>query len=124
MYFKLCFPETSASYQFLLHRGANSARGRQGRTLNLDDPANQFHHELTSPSAYKSLGPSEKIHVSFLAGVRILEPGRDPEKYSGYQVMRLATELVPTYAAILGENNNLISIDWTQVQKKFELKFT
>ena len=114
------FTETSASYQFLRHRGLNSAR--HGRTLNLGsggnageeillliNPAKSFsYYESTpEPSAYKSLGPSEKIHVSFLAGIRILEPGRDPDRYSGYQVMRLATELVPTYSAILGELKRL-----------------
>jgi hypothetical protein len=28
----------------------------------------------------------ERIHISFLAGIRIIQRGRDPEKYSGYQV--------------------------------------
>jgi hypothetical protein len=41
--------------------------------------------------------------VSFLAGIRTLQNGRNTDKYSGYQVMRLATELVPAYAAILGK---------------------
>ena len=43
--------------------------------------------------------------VSFLAGVRILDPKRSSTKYSGYQVMRLATELVPAYSAILGKRH-------------------
>ena len=45
----------------------------------------------------------DREHVSFLAGIRILQNGRNTDKYSGYQVMRLATELVPAYAAILGK---------------------
>ena len=32
-----------------------------------------------------------------------MRPGRDPAKYSGYQVMRLSTELLPAFAAILGK---------------------
>ena len=59
-------------------------------------------YQLPVPSAFKRFRPREKVHISFLAGIRILQPDRDPEKYSGYQVMRLATELVPTYSAILG----------------------
>ena len=46
----------------------------------------------------------DREHVSFLAGIRILQTGRNTDKYSGYQVMRLATELMPAYAAILGKN--------------------
>lgn len=54
------------------------------------------------PSAYKRLDSQDKTLVGFLSGIRILQPGRDPDKYSGYQIMRLITELVPTFAAILG----------------------
>ena len=50
------------------------------------------------------------MHISFLAGIRVIQRDRDPEKYSGYQVMRLATELVPTYAAVLGPR--LLSPFW------------
>lgn len=42
-------------------------------------------------------------HVSFLAGIRVLNHKNNPHKFSGYQVMRLATELIPTYTAILGK---------------------
>ena len=52
----------------------------------------------------------DRMHISFLAGIRVIQRDRDPEKYSGYQVMRLATELVPTYAAILGPR--LLSPFW------------
>lgn len=44
----------------------------------------------------------DREHVSFLAGIRIIETGKNADKFSGYQVMRLATELVPTLASILG----------------------
>lgn len=40
-------------------------------------------------------------HISFLSGVRIIRSDRQPYKYSGYQVMRLATELVPAVSAII-----------------------
>ena len=54
------------------------------------------------PSAYKRVDPKDKTLIAFLSGIRIVQPGRDPEKYSGYQVMRLDTELVPALAAVLG----------------------
>ena len=76
---------------------------RHGRGLDpVPDP--WYASSLPAPSALRAakVPSSEKPHVSFLAGIRVLEPGRDPDRYSGYQVMRLATELVPTFAAILG----------------------
>ena len=30
--------------------------------------------------------PKDRMHISFLAGIRIIQRDRDPEKYSGYQV--------------------------------------
>ena len=47
---------------------------------------------------------SDSEHISFLAGIRILRPNKSPHKYSGYQVVRLATEIIPTYSALLGMN--------------------
>ena len=44
-------------------------------------------------------------HISFLAGMRIIRPNKSPHKYSGYQVVRLATEIIPTYSALLGMYN-------------------
>lgn len=41
-------------------------------------------------------------HASFLAGQRVTRPGVDLSEESGYQVLRLATELVPATLAILG----------------------
>ena len=29
---------------------------------------------------------SSRVHISFLAGIRVIQQDRDPEKYSGYQV--------------------------------------
>lgn len=67
------------------------------------------------PAAFQSipgLNPARerKEHISFLAGIRIIRDGRNPDKYSGYQAMRLATELVPAYASILGPR--LLSPFW------------
>ena len=46
-------------------------------------------------------GTGSPEHISFLAGIRIIRNDRLPYKYSGYQVMRLATELVPAVSAII-----------------------
>ena len=64
----------------------------------------------SSPNSGRAGNPAagprrDTEHVSFLAGIRILQNGRNTDKYSGYQVMRLATELVPAYAAILGKDS-------------------
>ena len=45
---------------------------------------------------------ADSEHISFLAGLRIIRPNKSPHKYSGYQVVRLATEIIPTYSALLG----------------------
>ena len=31
----------------------------------------------------------DRMHISFLAGIRVIQRDRDPEKYSGYQVYRI-----------------------------------
>jgi solute carrier family 6 (neurotransmitter transporter) len=41
-------------------------------------------------------------HTMLIAGSRITVPGMDPRHQSGYQVLRLATELVPSTLALLG----------------------
>ena len=46
-------------------------------------------------------GTGGSEHISFLSGVRIIRSDRQAYKYSGYQVMRLATELVPAVSAII-----------------------
>lgn len=88
--------ETYESYQFLTnleYRMKNS---------NVFNPAS---------SALKSPKPAEFDHVSFLSGIRIIQPRRNPLIESGYQVNRLATELIPAYFAILGPK--MISPFWS-----------
>uniref|UniRef100_A0A0K2TZK3 Uncharacterized protein n=1 Tax=Lepeophtheirus salmonis TaxID=72036 RepID=A0A0K2TZK3_LEPSM len=74
--------ETSKSYEFLSFRSSNDIL-----------------KYVVMPTAYDN---TKSEHISFVSGVRILEPGRDPDLYSGYQVMRLATEIVPAFATVLG----------------------
>lgn len=57
----------------------------------------------------KSIPPSQSstpvrwmAHIELLAGERILKPGVNTKQVSGYQVLRLATELVPATLAVLG----------------------
>ena len=113
--------ETIDSYEFL-HRRDNTVRAMRGgrefqKFKRKDAPSEQeiierFRQKilakLKSESRVKRYIPDSRRwrstqHVSFLAGVRILDPKRSATKYSGYQVMRLATELVPAYSAILGK---------------------
>lgn len=51
--------------------------------------------QVTTPERFMN-------HASFLAGQRVVRPGADLSAESGYQVLRLATELVPATLAILG----------------------
>ncbi len=111
------FPESSQTYTFLKRASPPPAllSSRHGRQMRLPGSPALTGHHLHLPPQDPRLYGSEALplvrgakadrrkHISFLHGVRILEPGRDPDRHSGYQVMRLATELVPTYAAILGE---------------------
>ena len=60
---------------------------------------------LFSPS------PAQYDHISYLAGVRIISAERNPVLESGYQVVRLATELIPAYFALLGPK--MISPFWS-----------
>lgn len=41
-------------------------------------------------------------HASFIVGERVTRPGADINLESGYQVLRLSTELVPATLALLG----------------------
>ena len=41
-------------------------------------------------------------HTMLIAGSRVTIPGMDSRQQSGYQVLRLATELVPSTLALLG----------------------
>lgn len=49
-------------------------------------------------------------HTVLIAGSRIIVPGVDSRQQSGYQVLRLATELVPSTLALLGAD--VISPFW------------
>lgn len=71
--------ETSESYEFLARK--NDLCTRHGCQISNND------------------GVTE--HISFLSGVRLIRSDRQAYKYSGYQVMRLATELVPAVSAII-----------------------
>ncbi|XP_011631606.1 uncharacterized protein LOC105423533 isoform X2 [Pogonomyrmex barbatus] len=55
-----------------------------------------------APSGYSSTPERFMSHASFLVGQRIIQPGTDTSTESGYQVLRLATELVPATFALLG----------------------
>ena len=44
--------------------------------------------------------PKDRMHISFLAGIRIIQRDRDPEKYSGYQV---------------SQNSSYLSVQLTQI---------
>lgn len=55
-----------------------------------------------APSGYSSTPERFMSHASFLLGQRVIRPGADTSAESGYQVLRLATELVPSTLALLG----------------------
>ncbi|XP_066586434.1 sodium-dependent transporter bedraggled isoform X2 [Prorops nasuta] len=55
-----------------------------------------------APSGYSNTPDRFMSHASFLMGQRVTRPGSDPSMESGYQVLRLATELVPATLALLG----------------------
>ncbi|KAF7383419.1 hypothetical protein HZH66_012769 [Vespula vulgaris] len=55
-----------------------------------------------APSWYTSTPERFMSHASFLVGQRVTRPGADVSIESGYQVLRLSTELVPATLALLG----------------------
>ncbi|XP_036139832.1 uncharacterized protein LOC105836629 isoform X2 [Monomorium pharaonis] len=55
-----------------------------------------------APPGYTSTPERFMSHASFLLGQRVTRPGADTSTESGYQVLRLATELVPSTLALLG----------------------
>ncbi|XP_015599859.1 uncharacterized protein LOC107269926 isoform X2 [Cephus cinctus] len=55
-----------------------------------------------APPGYSSTPERFMSHASFLVGQRVLRPGADLSIESGYQVLRLSTELVPATLALLG----------------------
>lgn len=77
------------------HTGSN-------QNLNRFSPVVPYVRSPVRVSRLPTIPRYDREHVSFLAGIRVIQTGRSTDKYSGYQVMRLATELLPTYAAILG----------------------
>jgi len=86
--------EDSAHYKYIpssfeTHENYEFLNNLEYRMNNRDD------------SAIKPLKPAEYEHVSFLSGIRIIHPRQDKRFASGYQVHRLATELIPAYFAIL-----------------------
>ena len=55
-----------------------------------------------APPEYSITPERFMSHASFLLGQRAIRPGVDTSIESGYQVLRLATELVPSTLALLG----------------------
>ncbi|KAK3926921.1 Sodium- and chloride-dependent glycine transporter 2 [Frankliniella fusca] len=54
------------------------------------------------PLAYQATPVRWMPHASYVMGERVQKPGSLAAQESGYQVLRLATELVPTVLALLG----------------------
>ncbi|KAG5900530.1 hypothetical protein JTB14_022837 [Gonioctena quinquepunctata] len=54
------------------------------------------------PPSLASTPVRNMVHTSFIVGERVLRPGVDVTSESGYQVLRLATELVPATFAVMG----------------------
>lgn len=52
-----------------------------------------------------------RTHTSFIVGERVQRPVSDSTIESGYQVLRLSTELIPTTLALLGPEH--VSAFWT-----------
>jgi len=55
-----------------------------------------------APPEYSSTPERFMSHASFLLGQRVIRPGANTSIESGYQVLRLSTELVPATLALLG----------------------
>ncbi|XP_076178672.1 sodium-dependent transporter bedraggled isoform X2 [Ptiloglossa arizonensis] len=55
-----------------------------------------------APPGYSSTPERFMAHASFIVGERITRPGADFSVESGYQALRLSTELVPATLALLG----------------------
>lgn len=54
------------------------------------------------PPGYGNTPERFMSHASFLLGQRTIKPGADLTAESGYQSLRLSTELVPATLALLG----------------------
>lgn len=57
------------------------------------------------PPSLASVPVRYMFHNSFIVGDRVTRPGMDTSTESGYQVLRFATELVPSTFALLGSEN-------------------
>ena len=94
--------ETSDSYSFLARKPCSDLNrlykvyATGSSQCNYGNGLNPFAHSSTVAP-----GTGGIEHISFLSGVRILRSDRPPYKYSGYQVMRMATELVPAVSALI-----------------------
>ncbi|XP_076220580.1 sodium-dependent transporter bedraggled isoform X2 [Nomia melanderi] len=55
-----------------------------------------------APPGYSSTPERFMAHASFIVGERVTRPGADFNVESGYQALRLSTELVPATLALLG----------------------
>lgn len=55
-----------------------------------------------APPGYSGTPERFMSHASFLLGQRVIRPNADTSVESGYQVLRLCTELVPATLALLG----------------------
>ncbi|XP_067212296.1 uncharacterized protein bdg isoform X2 [Linepithema humile] len=76
-------------------------------TSSFEDPSRmQFMRVIggdqPAPLGYSTTPERFMSHASFLLGQRVTRPGADTNTESGYQVLRLATELVPATLALLG----------------------
>ncbi|XP_043256560.1 sodium-dependent transporter bedraggled isoform X2 [Colletes gigas] len=60
------------------------------------------HVNQPAPPGYSSTPERFMAHASFIVGERVIRPGADSSVESGYQVLRLSTELVPATLALLG----------------------
>ena len=90
------FTETADSYKFLSMKHWSNSRLRNGFDVS---PHHMVDQRYANYYMQNSDATSQE-HISFLAGVRIIRDDRHPDKYSGYQVMRLSTELVPALASL------------------------
>ena len=78
--FLFLFSETSESYKFL---------SKIHWTKSYNSP--MIDQRYANYYIQNGDSNSNNEHISFLAGVRIIRDDRHPDKYSGYQVMRLVS---------------------------------
>lgn len=66
-----------------------------------------FLHPTKSPLPHAYAGTPVRWlpHNQYVVGESVWMPGSNPHQQSGYQALRLATELVPSTLALIGANN-------------------